>query len=86
MLISCSESDPVINDIRQQGKLVVLTLNSPTTYFLGADDTPTGFEHDLSKALADSLNIEVEYKLFDNLEGLLDAINNNDRKTDNGIK
>ena len=78
ILISCSENDPVINDIRRQEKLVVLTLNSPTTYYLGADDNPTGFEYDLSKALADSLNVEVEYKLFDNLEGLLNAINNNE--------
>jgi len=76
VLISCSESDPIINDIRCQGKLVVLTLNSPTTYYLGADDSLAGYEYDLSKALADSLNVEVEYKLFDNLEGLLKAIAN----------
>ncbi len=78
LLTSCSESDPIINDIKRQGKLVVLTLNSPTTYYLGADDAPTGYEYDLSKALADSLDVEVEYKLFDNLEGLLSAINNNE--------
>ncbi len=75
ILMSCGEKDPVINDIRRQDKLVVLTLNSPTTYYLSADNTPAGFEHDLSKALADSLNVAVEYKLFDNLEGLLTAIN-----------
>jgi len=78
ILISCSESDPIINDIKRQGKLVVLTLNSPTTYYLAADDAPAGYEFDLSKALADSLNVEVEFKLFDNLEGLLSAINNNE--------
>lgn len=78
VLISCGESDPIINDIRSQGKLVVLTLNSPTTYYLGADDSLAGYEYDLSKALADSLNVEVEYKLFDNLEGLLKAIVNDE--------
>ena len=75
VLVSCSETDPVMNDIRRQGKLIVLTLNSPTTYYLGADDTPTGFEYDLTKILADSLNVEVEYKVVDNIEDMLSAIN-----------
>lgn len=74
VLISCSESDPIINDIRRQGKLIVLTRNAPTTYYLGSDDIPTGFEYDLSKALADSLRVEVEYKLFDNIEDILQAM------------
>ncbi len=75
ILTSCSESDPVINDIRSQGKLIVLTRNAPTTYYLGADDAPAGFEYDLSMALADSLNVEVEYKIYDKIEDILAAIN-----------
>jgi len=75
ILISCSETDPVMNDIHRQGKLIVLTLNSSTTYYLGADDTITGFEYDLTKALAESLNVEVEYKVVDNIEAMLTAIN-----------
>ncbi|NOQ15437.1 MAG: transporter substrate-binding domain-containing protein, partial [Methyloprofundus sp.] len=75
ILSSCSESDPVINDIRSQGKLIVLTRNAPTTYYLGADDAPAGFEYDLSMALADSLNVEVEYKIYDKIEDILAAIN-----------
>ena len=74
-LSGCSETDPVINDIRRQGKLIVLTLNTPTTYYLGVDDTPTGFEYGLTKALADWLNVEVEYKIADNIEEMLIAIN-----------
>lgn len=78
ILISCSESDPIINDIRRQGKLIVLTLNTPTTYYLDVDDTPAGYEHDLSTALADSLNVDTEYKVFESLDGLMTAINNNE--------
>ena len=76
LLSSCSETDPVMQDIRRQGKLIVLTLNTPTTYYLGADDTPTGFEHDLTEMLADSLNVDVEYKVVDNIEDMLSAVNN----------
>lgn len=76
LLGSCSETDPVMKDIRRQGKLIVLTLNTSTTYYLRENDTPMGFEYDLTKALADSLNIDVEYKVADNIEEMLSAINN----------
>lgn len=75
-LISCGESDPVMQDIKKQGKLIVLTRNSPTTYFLDSNDSPAGFEYDLTKALADSLRVEVEYKLYDSIEDIIQAINN----------
>ncbi|MCF7971415.1 MAG: membrane-bound lytic murein transglycosylase MltF [Methylococcaceae bacterium] len=74
LLISYDDSDPVIKDIRKQGKLIVLTRNAPTTYYLDANDEPAGFEYDLSKALADSLNVEVEYKLYDNTSEIMRAI------------
>ncbi len=67
-----------MQDIRQQGRLVVLTRNTPTTYYLGADDAPTGFEHDLSKALAEFLDVKVEYKVYDSIEDILYAIANGD--------
>ncbi|GFO71429.1 membrane-bound lytic murein transglycosylase F [Bathymodiolus japonicus methanotrophic gill symbiont] len=76
LLGSCSETDPVMKDIRRQGKLIALTLNTSTTYYLRENDTPMGFEYDLTKALADSLNIDVEYKVADNIEEMLSAINN----------
>ena len=75
LLTACSETDPVINDIRRQGKLIVLTRNAPTTYYLDANDAPAGFEYDLSRALADSLNVAVEYKIYDKIEDILAAIN-----------
>lgn len=75
LLSACSESDPVMKEIRKQGKLIVLTRNAPTTYYLDANDQPAGFEYDLSKALADSLNVDVEYKLYDNIEEIMAAIN-----------
>jgi len=74
-LMGCTESDPVMKDIRQQGKLIVLTRNAPTTYYLNAVGKPAGFEYDLSKAFADSLNVTAEYKLYDNIEDIIVAIN-----------
>ncbi|NOQ63944.1 MAG: membrane-bound lytic murein transglycosylase MltF [Methyloprofundus sp.] len=78
MLSGCSEPNPVLSDIQRQGKLVVLTINAPTTYYSGANDKVAGFEADLSKAFADSLGVEVEYKVFSNITELLSALNNNE--------
>lgn len=74
LMVSCGETDPVMNDIRRQGKLIVLTLNSATTYYLGTGDVPTGYEYDLAKVLAESLKVDVEYKIADNIEQLMKAI------------
>jgi len=76
LLLGCTQPDPIMEDIGNKGKLVVLTRNSPSTYYFDAEGNPVGFEYDLSKALANSLNVEVEYKLFDSIDGILEAMNN----------
>ncbi len=75
LLPGCTEPDPIMKDIGNKGKLIILTRNSPSTYYYDAEGSPVGFEYDLSKALADSLNVEVEYKLFDSIDGILHAMN-----------
>jgi len=75
ILSSCGENDPVMQDIKNNGKLIVLTRNSPTTYFLNTDNLPTGFEYDLTKKLAESMNVDIEYKLYDTNDELMDALN-----------
>jgi membrane-bound lytic murein transglycosylase F len=53
----------VLEDIRNKGKLIVLTRNAPTTYF-HENDKEQGFEYELTRQLAESLKIEVEYKVY----------------------
>ncbi|WP_305906802.1 membrane-bound lytic murein transglycosylase MltF [Methylomarinum sp. Ch1-1] len=76
LLVGCGEKDPVLSDIRSQGKLIILTRNAPTTYYLDVDDNPAGFEYDLSLALARSLHVEAEYRIYDNIEDIIEAIAN----------
>ncbi len=54
----------------QSGELVVVTRNSPTTYFLDADEQPAGFEHDLVKLFAEREGWRVRFEIADNLEDL----------------
>ena len=59
--------------IRIQGKIVVVTLNSPTTY---VEDNvgPTGYEYELAKAFADFLDVKLVLKQADSLTDLYQYI------------
>lgn len=67
LLLGCGRVPPPPEDT---GELVVLTLNGPTTYFLGADDEPMGFEHDLVMAFARHQGWTVRFVVADSLEVL----------------
>jgi peptidoglycan lytic transglycosylase F len=57
LLASCAHEDS-LDDIQADGKLVVVSRNSPTTFYL--DKTgPAGFEFALAGMLADELNVEL---------------------------
>ena len=66
-LTGCGRVPPLPGDT---GELVVLTLNGPTTYFLGADDEAMGFEHDLVTAFAHQQGWTVRFVVVDSLDSL----------------
>ncbi|MGR9114793.1 MAG: membrane-bound lytic murein transglycosylase MltF [Gammaproteobacteria bacterium] len=63
----------VLEDIRKRGKLIVLTRNAPTTYFY-QNNKEQGFEYELTQKLAQSLNIEVEYKVYETSSEVMAAL------------
>ncbi len=72
---SVVEAGTVLDDIKQQNKLIVLTRSAPTTYVETSQGTQ-GFEYDLTQRLAEALNVEVEYKVYDTEQELLSAVAN----------
>lgn len=71
LLTACTGSTtPVLDDIQETGKLIVLTRNGPTTYYEGRDG-PDGFEYSLASELAADLGVELEIRLADSLSELL---------------
>jgi membrane-bound lytic murein transglycosylase F len=52
--------DPV-----ELGRLVAAIVPGPDTYFTDAEAKPAGFEHDLLRRLANSLNVSLELKVVD---------------------
>jgi membrane-bound lytic murein transglycosylase F len=53
--------DNKLNAVKRAGELVVLTRNSPTTYYEGPDG-PTGLEYDLARAFANHLGVILHMK------------------------
>jgi membrane-bound lytic murein transglycosylase F len=58
----------------QSGELVVVTRNSPTTYFLDADGNPAGFEYDLVKRFAAAQGWKVRFVVADSIDALLTTL------------
>lgn len=63
----------LLDTIIQNGKLVVATRYSPTTYFHGPDG-PSGPEYDLVTAFADSIGVKAEFVIPENLDNILTLI------------
>ena len=58
LLGTCSSPPPLLDQVLELGQLRVVTRNTPTTYFVGADG-PAGPEFDLVKGFADELGVSL---------------------------
>lgn len=58
----------------ETGTLVVLTRQSPTTYYFDAEGRPAGFEHDLAIDFAARQGLAVEFEVAEDLSDLVDGI------------
>ena len=66
----------LVEQIKNKGQLVVVTRNSPTTYFESADG-PTGLEYEMVKMFANELGVELTLVIPDSLSDLLNKISSN---------
>jgi membrane-bound lytic murein transglycosylase F len=77
LTITGSVRPNTVEKILSQGEIVVVTRNSPTTYFednIGA----TGYEFELAKAFADYLGVDLVIKQADSLSDLYRTIDRNE--------
>ncbi len=73
LLISCSVPVPLIDQIKAQGELVVVTRENPTTYSQDATGIK-GLEYELVELFAEELGVKVSYitaDTFDEIESLI---------------
>jgi len=63
----------LLSTVLAEGKLVVVTRNSPTTYFVGREGE-MGFEFELISSFADTLGVELELQTRGTVQELLEAV------------
>lgn len=68
LAMSGCKSDLSIESIKEEGELVVLTRNAPTTYFINREGDPAGMEHDLLVAFAQSHGLKIRFETRDTVE------------------
>lgn len=74
LLISgCFQPDTVLQQVRANNELVVITRNSPTTYYQGAHG-PAGFEYEMAKMFADSLGVKLRIVTPDSFSEIIPAV------------
>ena len=73
LTITGSVRPNAVEQIRSQGEMIVVTRNSPTTYFEDNIGT-TGYEYELAKAFADHLGVKLVIKQADTLSELYDSL------------
>ena len=65
-----------LEKIRARGRLIVLTINQPTTYYIDRDNQSAGPEYDMTQSFAESIGVDVEYRQYDSTEAILRALRN----------
>ena len=63
----------VLDEIKKNKELVVLTRNAPTTYYFGRSG-PEGPEYDLVRAFAEYLGVKTRFETYDNISEVLAAL------------
>lgn len=64
-----------LDSVLASGKLRAIVANSSTSYFIYKGQ-PMGYEYELLKILADSLGLELEIKVADDLDRLIEMLDN----------
>ncbi|MEJ1384285.1 MAG: membrane-bound lytic murein transglycosylase MltF [Candidatus Sedimenticola sp. (ex Thyasira tokunagai)] len=73
LLVSCTIPAPLLDQIKAKGELVVVTRESPTTYYKDAEGTK-GLEFEMVEMFATELGVKVKYitaDTFDEIQSLL---------------
>jgi membrane-bound lytic murein transglycosylase F len=72
-LSGCGKGPTLLEQVRQQNELVVLTRNSPTTFYEGPEG-PGGLEYDLVKRFSESLGVELRIVVPENFNEILPLV------------
>jgi len=70
----CVDQTPLLEQVKRDGSLNIITRNSSTTYYLAPDNQPAGVEYELASLFADHLGVELEIKVVNNLREMFTQV------------
>ncbi|WP_426417148.1 membrane-bound lytic murein transglycosylase MltF [Aestuariirhabdus sp. LZHN29] len=73
LLLGGCDKPSQLAQLKQQNTLLMLTRNTPTTYFNDRDE-PSGFEYELARRFADELGVELEVRVINSIDILLQTL------------
>ena len=73
LLSTCAQPPSLLDEITALGELRVITRNSPTTYYTGANG-PEGPEYDLMRGFADFIDVELKLETSDRFSDLIPTV------------
>lgn len=73
LFYSGSDTTTHLQQVSDRGSVIVITRNSPTSYYIGPDG-PTGMEYDLARLFAERLGVELEVVLADSFDQIFELL------------
>ncbi|RRJ85512.1 membrane-bound lytic murein transglycosylase MltF [Aestuariirhabdus litorea] len=72
MLAGCDKPTQ-LEQLKQQNRILMLTRNTPTTYY-NDRDAPSGFEYELASRFAEELGVELQVRVINSIDLLLQTL------------
>ncbi len=73
LLATCAQPPSILEEVRALGELRVVTHNSPTTYYIGANG-PEGPEYDLIRGFADYIGVQLKVTTAERFNDLIPTL------------
>lgn len=74
MLQGCINQAPLLDRVKSEGKLTIVTRNASTTYYEDPDGQLDGLEYELASLFAEHLGVELEVKEENNLKDIFTMV------------
>lgn len=74
LLQGCMDQGSILDQVKRDGTLTIVTRNSATTYYEDPNGEPDGLEYDLARLFADHLGVKLKVKVVNNLRDIFTMV------------
>lgn len=74
LLQGCIDDTPLLQQVKRDGTLTVITRNAATSYYVAPENQPAGLEYELASLFAQHLGVKLEIKVVNNLRDMFTQV------------